>query len=270
MPFTLSHVSAVVPLISRTPMRRYLDPWTLAPGSMAPDLPLFLPGVNLYRYFHSPTGVLLYSIPVTLAVFVVFQWVCRDPLTALLPPSIAGKVAALPWPSWRRLPALAAGAMIGFGSHVLWDSFTHSWHGLYWDWAWLDATVHGSITVYRVLQYSSSVIGLGVLAWWALRGLSRQEARAVPARLVLPPPVRHAALAATALGTCLGGLLWPTVIDPPRFPGWAGIAVKFGAGVIAGCCLILIAYAVLWHATRPLRATIKTAGDALPGEHGHP
>lgn len=99
MPFTLSHVAAAVPLMSRAAIRRYLDPWTLALGAMAPDLTLVLPRVRLYHEWHSPTGVLLYSIPVTLAVFVFFQAVCRDPLTALLPPKSAGRVAALPRPS---------------------------------------------------------------------------------------------------------------------------------------------------------------------------
>lgn len=268
MPFTPSHIAAVIPLISKARIRRYLDPWTLALGAMAPDVPLFVPGVSFYSVLHSPTGVLLCSIPVTLTIFAVFQWLLRDPLTALLSPAAAGKVAALPRPTWRRSPALAAGAMTGYATHVLWDSFTHAWHRLYWNWAWLDATVHGSITVYRVLQYTSSALGLGLVVWWILRSLSRQEARPVPARLVLPAPVRHTVLAVTITGTCLAGLLWPTVVDPPRSPGWSGIAVKSGTGIIAGCCLIIIGYAVLWHATKPLRRPGEATADELraPGE----
>lgn len=68
--------------------------------------------------------------------------------------------------------------MVGFATHVLWDSFTHSWHRRYWDWAWLDETAYGSIPVFGALQYFSSFFGLGVLLWWAVRGLARQEARA--------------------------------------------------------------------------------------------
>jgi hypothetical protein len=255
VPLTVSHVAAVVPLMSRGALRRYLDPWTLALGSMAPDLTLCVPALGLYRHWHSPTGVLLYSIPVTLALFVFVQWVCRDPITALLPPAAAGKVAALPRPSWRRLPALAAGAMVGFASHVLWDSFTHSWHARYWDWAWLGAPIADGLPVHRALQILSSVVGLGVLAWWASRGLARREPRAVPGHLLMRPAVRRAVAAMVALSACAGAVCWPMVIDPPRTPGLMATAVKTIIGAGAGCVVFLVGYAVLWQAARLVRGT---------------
>ncbi|MFD0660439.1 DUF4184 family protein [Thermocatellispora tengchongensis] len=166
MPFTVSHVAAVIPLIGAARVRRLAEPWALAAGAMVPDLPLFLP-LGEYREWHSPAGIALRCLPAGLVLLALFQYVLRDPLTALLPPPLAARVAALERPGWRRAPAMAAGVLAGAVTHVLWDSFTHSW-----GWAWLSAPVAGTLPAYKLAQYASTAGGLAVVAWWCGRGLT--------------------------------------------------------------------------------------------------
>lgn len=95
MPFTPSHVAAVVPLIASRRLLRFVDPWALALGAMIPDVPLFLFFLD-YRDWHSPSGVLRYDLPATLAAVLLFQALLRAPITVLFPPALAGRVADLP------------------------------------------------------------------------------------------------------------------------------------------------------------------------------
>jgi hypothetical protein len=259
VPFTPSHIAAVVPLMSAGRLRRVLDPWALAVGAMIPDLPLFLPMPVAYRETHSLAGLVLYDLPAALMVLAVLQWVVRDPLTALLPPGSAGKVAALPGPAIRRLPALAAGAMVGAATHILWDSFTHSWSAEFWGWEWLSAPVAGWLTVHRVLQYASTVGGLAVVVWWCRRELLRLEPRPAPKRLLLGPALRRAVLLLIAAGGCVGALTWRHIDPPNPGHGWAAIITKAGIGTVVGSVAVLTVYVLAWHMGRTIRSPIKTA-----------
>ncbi|MFC7593366.1 DUF4184 family protein [Nonomuraea antimicrobica] len=126
MPFTPSHIAAVLPLIrSSSRLRRYLDPWALAMGAMVPDLAVFLPFLPDYTVWHSWLGVVTINPLAVLILLPLFHLVLRDPLIALLPPSLAGRAALLA-PERLRLLPMAAGAVVGAATHVLWDSFTHS------------------------------------------------------------------------------------------------------------------------------------------------
>ncbi|MEV6985525.1 DUF4184 family protein [Sphaerisporangium sp. NPDC051017] len=180
MPFTPSHVAAVIPLISSTRVRRVLDPWALAVGSMVPDLPMFLPYLDAYTRWHSPIGIVTDDVAATFVLLALFSLVFRDPLTALLPRPMAARVAALPGPSWRRFPAIALGAAAGAATHVAWDSFTHEWGAAFWGWHWMTAPVFGWVPGYRLAQYICSVLGLAVIAWWAARSLRSQGTPSIP------------------------------------------------------------------------------------------
>ncbi|GAA3156676.1 DUF4184 family protein [Planomonospora alba] len=257
MPFTPSHVAAVLPLISSARARRVLDPWALALGAMVPDLPIFLPFLPDYPIWHSVQGAFTLDLAAVLLLAVLFHALLRDPLTALLPPALAARAAALAPGGYglRRLPAVAAGGVAGTLTHLFWDSFTHSYSSGLWGWAWLDVRAAGLVPVFRVLQYLSTAVGLVAVLWWARRGLSRMEPRALPERLVLPRAVRHGVLAAAAAATALGGLLWPVFFSPA---GWAQTGTRVGTGAVVGCSVLLLCYAaVWWPAGRRLRGTIR-------------
>ncbi|MBG0832530.1 DUF4184 family protein [Planomonospora sp. ID67723] len=246
MPFTPSHIAAVLPLVSSERVRRVVDPWALALGAMVPDLPIFLPFLPDYMIWHSVKGVLTLAPLAVLLLTVIFHGLLRDPLTALLPPSLAGRAAALVPGRYglRHLPGVLAGGALGAFTHMAWDSFTHSYSSALWGWSWLDARVAGLLPVFRVFQYVSTVVGLAVVLWWARRGLARMEFRAVPDRLALSRRARFGVLAATAVSTLAGTVIWPLVFPPDSR---AAIVTRMGAGVVAGCFLGLLAYAVTWR-----------------------
>lgn len=147
----------------------------------------------------------------------------------------------------RHLPAVAAGGVVGAFSHKLWDSFTHSYSPGLWGWEWLATPVAGHLPLFRVLQYLSTVVGLAIVAGWAWRGLSRMDPVATPARLVLSAPVRRGVIWAAAGGALTGAAVWP-VIYPPG--SRAELVTRLGAGVVVGCCALLLLYAAMWQIRR--------------------
>ncbi|MEV4086855.1 DUF4184 family protein, partial [Nonomuraea fuscirosea] len=95
MPFTPSHIAAVLPLIASSRLRRIVDPWALAMGAMVPDLPIFLPFLPDYTDWHSWLGVVTIDPLAVLILLPFFHLVLRDPLISLLPPALAGRAALL-------------------------------------------------------------------------------------------------------------------------------------------------------------------------------
>ncbi|WP_248959287.1 DUF4184 family protein [Sphaerisporangium perillae] len=285
MPFTLSHVAAVIPLIHSARVRKVLDPWAVGVGAMVPDLPMFLPYLEDYSRWHSPLGIVTDDVAAVFVLLALLQFVFRDPLTALLPGPLAAWAAALPGPAWRRFPTIALGAAVGAATHVFWDSFTHDWGAAFWGWAWLTEPVFGWVNGYRLLQYVSSAAGLAVVAWWLARALrastrpptsstsstpapsppsgpsapisaafSRLAVAAdVASHPALPVRVRWGVLAATGVGACVSAGLW-TLVDPPNpVYGWAGIITKTGVGLVVGLCAVLTLYVLSWQLARVIR-----------------
>ncbi|MFI7418743.1 DUF4184 family protein [Nonomuraea sp. NPDC049684] len=253
MPFTPSHIAAVLPLMASGRARRFADPWALALGAMVPDLPIFLPFLPVYGDWHSWQGVLTLDLAAVLLLLPLFHLVLRDPLISLLPPSLAGPAAALLRPGRLRILPVAAGGVIGSATHLFWDSFTHSYASAHWG-SWPDTPVFGTTRLFSVLQYTSSAVGLAVVVWWAWRALSRAESRTesadVPGRLRLAPAVRWAVLAACALGTVAGALLWPLVDEPNPAFGFRSVLTKTGAGTVVGLSAVLACYAIVWQVRR--------------------
>ncbi|MEV4391311.1 DUF4184 family protein [Nonomuraea sp. NPDC049607] len=248
MPFTPSHIAAVLPLVASERARRFADPWALALGAMVPDLPIFLPFLPVYGNWHSWQGVLTLDLAAVLLLLPLFHLVLRDPLISLLPPSLTGRAALLRPVRLRILP-VAAGGVIGAATHVFWDSFTHSYASARWG-AWPDTLVYGTTRLFSVLQYTSSAVGLTVVVWWAWRALSRSEEAHVPGRLRLAPAARWVVLAACALGIVAGALLWPLVDEPNPALGFRSVVTKTGAGTVVGLSAVLVCYAVVWQVRR--------------------
>jgi hypothetical protein len=252
VPFTPSHVAAVLPFVSSARARRFADPSALAIGAMVPDLPIFLPFLPDYSDWHSWQGVVTIDLVAVLVLLALFHAVLRDPLISLLPPSLAGRAATL-LPSWRVRPSrilpILAGALAGSATHVLWDSFTHSTAPHEWG-AWLGTSVFGVIRLFRLLQYLSSVVGLAVVVRWGLRRLSGLNAASVPDRLMITSRVRRAVVAAASAGIVAGACLWPLVDEPDPHLGQPSVLTKVGAGTVVGLCLVLMCYALVWQVRR--------------------
>ncbi|MEU1973760.1 DUF4184 family protein [Microbacterium sp. NPDC019599] len=212
MPFTPSHAVVALPFV-RTP----LVPAAIAVGAMAPDLPLF---VRLSPFGYGRThdfAWLPLTILLALALLLIWRCVLRPAARELSPgwlavrlPSgwdrgarsaaretLAIEVVAEPsrprrWAiSWSGMLLLAASLAIGIASHIVWDHFTHEgrWGAqtiplLAADW--------GPLPGFKWLQHSSSVIGLAIIALWAVAWLRGRDAAERHGPRLLPSWVRWA------------------------------------------------------------------------------
>lgn len=170
MPFTLAHPAAVLPL-RRVPRLRMAP---LSIGAVAPDLPYYLPG-NLKAAIPE-THELAHSFSVDLAIGLLtlaLLYLLRHPLTALLSGRARGLILQALAPYARLGPWLWAvpAVLLGVWTHLLWDSFTHTYGFMVHRVAALSAPVSvGPYTgpLFHVLQYLSSVFGLTCMAVWYL------------------------------------------------------------------------------------------------------
>lgn len=178
MPFTLAHPAAILPF-SRWSGRHGVFS-ALVIGSMMPDMPYFL-ALDVDRGdTHSLMGLLWFSLPLGCLIFGLFHGLFKRPLAFLLPPTLsrrlplnrrplAGKFFwALPWSIW-----------LGSFTHIVWDACTHKYGFLVDRVGVLRILLFRfagyNFWVYKVLQYVSGIVGMGILlaaAWWWLRRAS--------------------------------------------------------------------------------------------------
>lgn len=158
MPFTISHTVAVLPLF-----RKKLSWSALAIGSMVPDLPLFL-DAGRYSVSHSILGLITYDLPAGLMFWAIWSFIMREPSRLLCPKPLRANLFDN-HPSRLSKVRIIMSILIGSGTHIFWDSFTHLnalgpqlIPGLLFGIA--------NIPVYKWLQLISSVAGLVVLLHW--------------------------------------------------------------------------------------------------------
>jgi hypothetical protein len=170
MPFTLAHPAAVMPFRRL----KFLPMPALVVGSMAPDIPYYLPTKFILAIgdTHTLYGSFLRDIPMGLAMILVVV-LLRGPLTALMTERTrwvslreAERFTARPVSWLLAIPAL----LIGAWTHIVWDGFTHpgTWLSRRVDALSAPVNLFGMYTgvVSHVLQYASSVMGLAVIVYW--------------------------------------------------------------------------------------------------------
>ncbi|MFF1923351.1 DUF4184 family protein [Streptomyces sp. NPDC058221] len=219
MPFTLSHAAAVLPGLHRDGTGRGpLVASALVAGSFAPDLTYYadtaVPGAMEFgQVTHAWWGVFTVDVLITAAT-VALWLLLREPLVALLPRRPQGRVHALVSGA-RRTPGqgplgvrdgawFVASAVIGAGSHVVWDAFTH--HGR-WGVRLVPVLGRnaGGYPVFQLVQYGTSALALTVLAWFTVSALRHTGRRPAPAAVpVLDRRTRWYALGLIGLCVLLG------------------------------------------------------------------
>jgi hypothetical protein len=215
VPFTPSHAVVALPFV-RTP----LVPAAIAIGAMAPDLPLFVRGLPLHYGLTHSFAWLPVTMVLALLLLLIWRCVLRPAARELSPAWLASRLPA-GWdaaaaaslretftvrlqgsrpdpdpaqpaqgPSWRGVLILVASLGIGVLTHIVWDLFTHEGR---WGVEALPALqdAWGPLTGFRWLQHGSSVLGIAILAGWAIPWLRRRDAAPVGDR-VLPAWVRWA------------------------------------------------------------------------------
>jgi hypothetical protein len=243
MPFTVSHIAAVLPL------RRYLPALPLsamAIGSMVPDFGFLVPGLDRHTS-HSFAGLLTFCLPMGWLSQLLFWHILQTPLLNLAPRSLERRLQATLCSESRGLLCVSTALLVAAFTHIAWDGMTH-----------LDGFIVARVSLLRlplimlgkrpllmcdVLQHLSSVIGLLVLAMYISRWFCRttpQEACAIQYRifwlllLILLP-----------LGTGVMSLIaWLPSSDIEH------IAAQAASRSLEAAAVCLLGYALWWHVRR--------------------
>ena len=169
MPFTVAHAAAALPL------RRFNLIWSaFVMGSFAPDFPYVIGNIK-YRWLgHDFPGVLLFTLPASLAALWLFHAALKKPAVGLFPVGfqqrLRGYLGKFKFGGFARFAAIIFSLSLGIATHLVWDAFTHPYT---WPWRhslWLQSTVTlpivGWTRVSQLLQYASTAIGLAALILW--------------------------------------------------------------------------------------------------------
>ena len=233
MPFTVSHIAAVLP--GHRLFTRYRVFTAAVIGSMVPDFGM-LPLMDMTRLqTHSLMGLFTFCLPVGMAAYWLTLLLIRPALLEVVPDGAYARLrAAPPAPSIWQLRAwlyAAAALLLGACTHLVWDAFTHenarvvrmlplltdygpemSGHPLY---------------LYKWLQYGSSVIGLAVVAAAVLLWLRHAPAPPEPPVRRIRPAERLAWLGAYILPSLLA-MAW--LVERP----WPANMTPFNSSVALG------------------------------------
>ena len=127
MPFTVSHLAAVLPL--HKPLRRLGLLSAAAIGAMAPDLDLMLPTRLPREQTHGPLALLTFCLPVGLAAWALFQALIKPALIEVLPDRVyvrlCGEHLEPRLASVRTWLYAALAVLVGALTHIIWDGCTH-------------------------------------------------------------------------------------------------------------------------------------------------
>ena len=254
MPFTPTHVLAVVPL---WPLRRTLPFTALVIGSMLPDLALLYPLLD-YGLTHSAAGLMTACLPVGISLYVFFELVMRGPLTCLMPVWIQRRSPAEPTLRVQgtgaehccRLLGAAMAIVVGAWTHQIWDAFTHRgrWGTQVWPALNLELHILGlPLRGYKMFQYGSTLIGLPLLVLLAVQKLRVTRPHEIPETTLgkWKPVVFTLILGIPLVYGLLSASQYPHVYQA------IGMAVRrSGALLLVGLAL----YSLLFHALVTINA----------------
>lgn len=254
MPFTLSHPAAAIPL--RRPLGRLAVLPALVIGSVSPDLPYYLPISVPRGTTHTAAALLWFCVPVSLLAYVVFTRL-EAPLAFLMPAPVRARLPAgrPPRLTLAHLGAVAVSAAAGALTHLVWDSFTHASGAAVRAWRpfwFVVAELPGyRLSVFKLLQHASTLVGLSLLVLWTLRWVHRTPpvAGAPASRAPVPEWTRRPLLCASLGAALLIALLRTARHGPVPSPVLsAQIHLRvFTVAAIGVLALCLCAFALAWH-----------------------
>jgi hypothetical protein len=129
MPITFSHPALILPIYLA---RRYYFSLTgLVIGSIAPDFEYFIRMKAKSIYSHTFLGIFWFNLPLALLLSFVFHNLIRNPLVKHLPLPLFQRFSIYQDFRWdcylkSNWGAVIISILIGTGSHLLWDWFTHT------------------------------------------------------------------------------------------------------------------------------------------------
>jgi Domain of unknown function (DUF4184) len=252
MPFTFAHPAAAVPLAR--PLGRFGVMSALVIGSMTPDIAFLLPiGVSRAES-HSLAGLFWCNLPLGWACYVIYHLLMKRPLIHLLPAMAFARLEPFATNDWEHsnrslLPVLVS-VLAGAITHLIWDSFTHrgSWAVENFAWLQLHLFTGGGfwIYLYVALQWVSSVVGLGLLARWAVRWV--QTTPPPPQAVDAARRWRWPLFAALAALTVASGAAWawPDFYPEMRISAQE-LLIRSLVGAVSGFGAALFVFCLWWN-----------------------
>ena len=246
MPFTIAHAAAALPL------RKLNLVWSaFVIGSFAPDFPYIVGNIRYRGLGHNMPGVLLFTLPASLAALWLFHVALKRPAAGLFPAGWQERLypylGAFRFGGLHRFAAILFSLALGIVLHLLWDSFTHPftapWRHSHWLQSWISVPRLGLTPMYRVLQYVSTVAGLLALTIWALLWYRNTP----PHRASTPPHSRvwlavFIFLVAGIIGAVRGWVIFHTVAG---LKSEDGFMLAFSVTSLAVAFWSLFAYCLL-------------------------
>lgn len=236
---------------------------------MIPDWPLYIPLGPAYEVTHSFQGVFTASLPLGLAVVLLFQYILKRPLYELLPMGVRVRLNTQLESKLelgvRTIAALCFAIVFGALTHNVWDAFTHggSWGvAMHPELRNIWVTVSGvKFPGYIALQHASSIMGLPLLLilfgiWYARADQGSDAARIIS-------PTGRAVWSAAILGVPLlltGSYVWEsggTALRPVVRALYYGVT----HGGFAFCLLVL-GYTAFFYVVGKRRMRRRSGGGS--------
>jgi len=165
MPFTFSHPAIVLPLTYLP--RKWFSLTGLVIGSLTPDFEYFLRMRIKSNFSHTIDGLFWFDLPLGLLLAFIFHNIVRNGLFDNLPTILKSRFSTFKQFDWnghfrRNWFVVIISILIGAGSHILWDSFTHD-HGYFVQTIpTLQSSIDflgGEIPILKILQHGSTLLG---------------------------------------------------------------------------------------------------------------
>jgi hypothetical protein len=234
VPITPAHAAAAWPLHAAS---RRLPLAALVIGTLSPDLEYALRLRPYGKFGHSPMGLVVFCVPVTLLLFWGWRALVRPALAPLLPVGLRRALEA-PEPGRRTdaVPLAIVAALLGAATHVFWDGFTHQTG---WAVALLPFLRRSSsqfqMQYFTIAQYASSVAGTLVILLWIALTLHRvpagERAFAAGQGMRLATAVLFVAAVTLAVAAANASVVTDTMARAGR--GAVGAEVGLGLGLVA-------------------------------------
>lgn len=171
MPFTFAHPAIILPFGKI--QRASVSMSALVIGSITPDFEYFIRMKLTGRYSHTIEGMFLLDLPVAIVIAYVFHQLVKAPLIDNSPSYFRNRLSELRQFAFLKYVAKSYHAfilclLVGIGSHILWDSFTHSKEYFVQRIDLLSEPLSfigfPAMPVYRYLQHASTVLGFIAIA----------------------------------------------------------------------------------------------------------